>query len=671
MQRDRSDANGPTGETSPPDSRRARGFLFAAVALAALAYGAAAHGGYVFDDVPAIRDNPALQQGDWWGAAFAHASPLGNRPLATLTLVLDAKLFDDACFGQHLGNVLLHLLATALAFAVVRAALRTGDLEGRIPSARATFVAFATAAVWAVHPLCADAVAYATQRSTMLMAVFALAALLATLRAETARSPFAWRATAVAAVAAAVLAKEDAVVLPLLLCFFVRAFLARGHGGMRRFAPFLLAVASTWILLAALVAFGPHNPTVGYATRPPCTAIEWLQTQAGFVVHYLQLALVPIGQRGCYDGPIVRTLAPALLPGAAILLLLVATFWATARRPRLGFLFLWVFLWLSPTSTVLPIVTELAAERRMFLPLLAIAVGFAFGVDALATRVAFRPARWLLLAPVLATLVLASWNRVAVHRDEVAFWTDAFERREPASRSHTSGILLANYARIVRQRGEREAARDLFALAASCEAPPAAVLLHHATILVELDDEARARDVLQRLAVDTPQLGDELHARAQERFAACRRTPDGAPVPSDPDLAAAVLFARMAALHEPTRAGFQNTLATLLACEGRIDAAIAAYRTALALDPEALPVYGNLGDLLLSAGRAREAVPVVRQLLARRPLDVDLRLGVAETFLRQRELAFVRSVLDDVLRLQPANERARAIGRELDALERR
>src|SRR5262245_54823516 len=333
--------------TAPP-ARDARqhfavpGWLLAVgpLLLGAAAYFGTWNGGLFFDDLPSVRDNVAMQQGSWWGAAFGDPySPVSNRPVSCLLLALDRALFGPSAAGHRVTNLLLHLAAVALVAAVVRALLQARNLAARFDAGRARMIAAMAAALFAVHPLGVDAVAYVTQRSTLAMAVAWLAALYAVLRAE--RSParaVAWRAAAIGGIALGMACKEELAAAPLLLPLFLRAFAVPRWRELRAHLPLLVAAAVVgWAVLLACVLGGPANPTVGYQTTPRATAFEWLATQAGIVVHYLRLVLWPGGLRGCYDWPIVRALGPALAPGLVVVALLAGAFVACWRRPAWGF----------------------------------------------------------------------------------------------------------------------------------------------------------------------------------------------------------------------------------------------------------------------------------------------------------------------------------------------
>ena len=101
------------------------------------------------------------------------------------------------------------------------------------------------------------------------------------------------------------------------------------------------------------------------------------------IVHYLQLVVFPRGLVISYfDWPIVHDLAPAVFPGAALLLALLVLSMRSPAPWRWwpGVYRAWFFLILGPTSSVLPNFTEIAAERRMYLPLASI-VGACRGGD--------------------------------------------------------------------------------------------------------------------------------------------------------------------------------------------------------------------------------------------------------------------------------------------------
>jgi tetratricopeptide (TPR) repeat protein len=145
---------------------------------------------------------------------------------------------------------------------------------------------------------------------------------------------------------------------------------------------FYAALAATTLVLVVLVANSPCGATVGFNSGMPW--YEYLHTQGWAIAHYLRLALVPNALSLDYDFRAIahwRGIPGLLLLGA----LAVATILAWARASRWGwrgFLGAWFFLILAPSSSVVPILTELVAERRMYLPLAAVVMVFVVAVVA-------------------------------------------------------------------------------------------------------------------------------------------------------------------------------------------------------------------------------------------------------------------------------------------------
>ena len=105
------------------------------------------------------------------------------------------------------------------------------------------------------------------------------------------------------------------------------------------------------------------------------------------ITRYLRLTVWPTGLVLAYGYPIPLTLRD-VLPNAVIVFgLLVATLVALRLAPRLGFLLVWVVVTLAPTSSLVPIATEVGAERRMYVPLMALAVLAAVGVARVAQAI--------------------------------------------------------------------------------------------------------------------------------------------------------------------------------------------------------------------------------------------------------------------------------------------
>src|SRR5439155_20263321 len=169
-----------------------------------------------------------------------------------------------------------------------------------------------------------------------------------------------------------------------------------------------------------------------------------------------------------YGGwPVAESLA-AVLPEAAVVLTLVgASAWALVRRSPAGLLGAWFFLILAPTSSVLPIRTEIAAERRMYLPLAAVIVLVVIGVHEGLRRVVQRDALRRAVAAstvvaLLATFCAATRSRNEDYRTEVSILSDLLAKRPAHPWAHYKlGFLFEEAGQLAEDiRHYAEALRD-------------------------------------------------------------------------------------------------------------------------------------------------------------------------------------------------------------------
>jgi len=512
----------------------------ALVLLGAVAYANSLGGPFVLDDLLSIRDNPHLRA--LWPPAhwlsLAPQSSLSGRPLVTLSMALCYALAGLDVRVLHAVNVALHLANGVLLLALLRTRL----------SARA---AFGGALLWTLHPLCTEAVDYLTQRTELMAGGLTLAALLAAARER--------RGVAVLCCALGMLCKESAAAAPVAVLLWLRAY---RYGSWRelfgRERGFAAALAGTWLVVAAVLLLTPRSQSVGFGLG--VGALDYARSQLVAVAHYLRLAVWP-GPLAIYYGPVQPiALREALLPGLVVAGALGGALALFLRAPRLGYPALAFFVLLAPTSSVVPIATEVAAERRMYLPLAALV---ALAVCAVA-RVQWPP-RFARIAGPLATaaaalaLGVATFARNADYATGVALWRSQVAARPALAQGHVNlGIALAE-------------AGDLRAAAAA-----------YRGALALAPDDARAHYDLA-LALDP--LGERDAALAElERSVAL-----------EPRFEAAQLALARARLARGDRAG-----------------AAAALRRALEAQPHSAALHAELAQLLLSAGDASEALAHAR-----------------------------------------------------------
>ena len=431
--------------------RWARGVAAPALltALAAAAWANSLSAPFIFDDRPAILGNPHIRQ--LWPLSRALSAPprsiLGGRPVPGLTLAINYALGELDVRGYHAFNLALHVLSALILLGIVR---RTLARSARLVSA-ARPLALVTAAIWLVHPLQTDAVTYVTQRTELLMGLFYLLTLYAAIRAAEGSRSWPWQTASVVSCALGMASKEVMITAPLMVMLYDRVFLYPSLAEARRRRwPLYAGLMTTWAVLATLLMLSPpHHLLVlipgGHASvlERGMTPWECLRTQVGVIARYLGLALWP--HPLCLDhGLWVARTAGEVLPGALVVAGLVGgTAWALRRHPGTGFLGAWFLVVLAPTSSVVPVVTEVMAERRMHLPLAAVAVAAVLGgyaaVGALVRSDSRRAALRVSLAlAVIATLTALTARRNVDYGSEVSIWSDAAEKRPWNPRAHNN-----------------------------------------------------------------------------------------------------------------------------------------------------------------------------------------------------------------------------------------
>jgi tetratricopeptide (TPR) repeat protein len=168
---------------------------------------------------------------------------------------------------------------------------------------------------------------------------------------------------------------------------------------------------------------------------PSLNSWDYLKTEAAVIVHYLRLCFWPSPLVIDYnDWPIAQSLDDVLVCGSVVIALLGATLWAFRRQPWLGFLGAWFFLILAPTSSILPSAGEVIAERRMYLPLVAVVACVVLAFDRLLRQRQKLGAA--LLLGTTATLTTLTIRRNADYRSDVSIWADAVNKRPNNARAH-------------------------------------------------------------------------------------------------------------------------------------------------------------------------------------------------------------------------------------------
>ncbi len=373
------------GAITEPGSRRAsdRLLILVLALCAALPYANTLLNGFVYDDTTQVLRNPYIRNFSYLKAIFTHtawgymgAQGLTNyyRPLMDLGYVLCHEIFGFRAWGYHLVNVAFNLAVVCMLFAVTRRLFHD------------RMIAFFAAALFALHPIHTEAVAWVAAITDIELTFFLLFSLWCFLRLEESESVRAGllQLGMTVSFALALLAKEPAATWPFLATFYEHA--CRED---RAQTPWILKArryAPLWLLLAAYIVFrarimGAFIPLPDRTRLPYNEAFFAAIALAG---HYVEKMIWPVHLCAFYVFP--KDLAP-LLPwfaaGALALVVcgvLMIHFWKRYRR--ICFAFAWFFVTLAPVLNARWMPNNVFAERYLYLP----SVGFCWVLGWLAVR---------------------------------------------------------------------------------------------------------------------------------------------------------------------------------------------------------------------------------------------------------------------------------------------
>ncbi len=484
------------------------------VALCGLVYANSLGGMFVYDDFGTIRGNPNIES--LWPLSSSMSAPPGSgasgRPIVALSLAINYAIGGHEVFGYHLFNVLVHVLTGLALFGCVRWAL-TWRAKGAEPALSPVLAATLLAGLWMVHPLNSAALNHVTYRNEALLALFYLTCLYGAIRAQCADAglggtkPGPWLLLSCLSCAVAMGCKEIAVSLPLVVLALSATLFEKGWWQtLRERRLYYTGLGGTWLLLAWIISTGDRGESVGVGAEG-IGSLDYLQTQAGVLLHYLRLSFWPDPLVLDYrDWAVVRDWQAALVPGAVVLGLFAVAALALLRRKVLGALAIACFAVLAPTSSFIPITGAIAAEHRMYLPLTALVLLVGAFVFQVCRRLGLQGRRCELVLSLFALLLMAplAWTTVQRNKDYetgISIWRDTVEKRPGNS------LAWSNYASALRRRGHPDESEQ--ALRKSIELNPGnhSALENLGILMRERGDLSASIDAYRRAGEARPDIG--------------------------------------------------------------------------------------------------------------------------------------------------------------------
>jgi tetratricopeptide (TPR) repeat protein len=622
-----------------------------------------------YDDGLYVTANPHVMAGLSWGNAlwaFTTERAMYVHPLTWMSHMLDCDLYGLRPWGHHLTNIVFHALCSVLLFLVL------ARMTGR------TWPGALAAALFAVHPLHVESVAWIAERKDVLSMLFWTAGMGA--YAWHRRRPSLGRYSAVSALfLLGFMSKPMVVTFPFVLLLLDYWPLGRVDSTMpvgamaRGTARLVVEKIPLFLMTAAMCAvtviMQMRGENLGFGAKVPL--LDRCANAVVVYVIYLVKTVWPFGLTVYYPHPLSRPLwqiAGASVVLAAITLLCL---YNARRRPRLIVGWFWYLGTLVPVIELVQAGSFSHADRYTYIPLIGIFIMVAWELDE------FRLSRRFPAAVVTgaAAVMVAGFTLAAAH--QTGFWKNSetlfrhalavtadnalarnnlgvalFDRgnRDAAREQYNRAVQLdPAYSNSINNLGvllfdegkyEESAQKHLEALAVSPKSPSAHANLADALARLGRYEEAESHyaESVKRAPESTRSLcslGDYWVARGNPNKAldafeqALKMNPNcqeanfslAEMLAKNGKVGEAILCYRKILRFNPNHANAHNNLANLLAGQGSMEEAFREYHRALAINPAHRNAHLNLANLFMKAGRNDEALPHLRRVLETDPAN--------------------------------------------------
>ena len=604
------------------------------------------------DDPLYVTQNPHVQAGlscesIAWAFTTTHAEFI--IPLTWLSFMLDSEFYGLNPGGYHLTNLLLHITNALLLFIILKR--MTGALW------RSGFVA----ALFAIHPLHVESVAWVTERKDVLSTLFWLLTIGAYLRYVERPSVKRYFLIMVT-LTLGLMAKPMLVTLPfvlLLLDFWPLERIQMGNSNSAHSAPNQPVINANVLRTQTLPLVVEKIPLFAI-TAVSCVVTYLVQISGGAVgaleVHRLTVRLAnALVSYVSYVGKMIWPHDLAVLyphPGAnlpmwhgaaACLMLLsasVAVIRLARRYPYLTVGWFWYLGTLVPVIGLVQVGAQAMADRFTYVPLIGLFITIAWGVPELLARYRFkRIVLSLAAAGILVSLMLVSYLQVRYWRNSVLLYEHALDVTENNYLAHNNlGAVLeeigdleeatVHYSEAVRIKPDYAVAHNNLGEIKARQKMPKEAMSHYYQALKSKPDYAKPYN----------NLGIELAKQGK--------------------LQEAVFYLSRALEIEPSYADAHCNLGAVLARQGKMDEAMTHFSEALRIDPNFARAYNNLGEAFVRQGDLDKAAFHFSRALEIEPSYADAHCNLGAVLARQGKMDEAMTHFSEALRINPRSVEA-------------
>jgi len=583
--------------------------------------------GFIWDDEGNIYENPTLTRPDGLSQIWGSFRLYQYYPLTFTSFYLEHKLWGMNPMGYHITNVLLHALNSVLVFSLLQ------RLGMRRP------LSFFTAMWFAVHPIQAESVAWATERKNLLSGFFYFSSFLFYLKYLDARKAKPY-ALGLLAYFGALLSKTATLTLSLTL-LLVEALRA---GSIRvrslvRVALFLFLGAGMGVVTAVLETYR-HGALRAEWSHP---LAERMLAVPRVFLFYASKIVLPIRMSFLYpqweiDPARIEAYGPAVLLAG-----LLALLWRLRKRipPLARFGLGHYFVTLLPASGLVNFYFlrySFVQNHFQYLAGLGILIVLALSGAEIVRRSAGRAPRarlgWVLGAAVVVGCSLLTFRECRIYRDEESLWRHTIAANPEAWLAHN------NLGRALVRRGEHEEAMRHFRRALEIRPSFPEAHVNVGLHALRQGDVDRAMDSFETALAARPAFA-VAHRNLAEAYAMKEMHDE------------AIEQCRKALALEPDHAETHVVLGSAYRGKGMLDEAERSLRRALGIKPNQAVAYYNLGFVERDRGRWIEAASLFERAAAIDPSFVDALNELGNTYLSANDPARATAAYQRSLAVHP------------------
>ena len=543
--------------------------------------------------------------------AFTHAHASNWHPLTTISHMLDCQLYGLQPWGHHLTNVLLHAAAAILLFLALRELTARSyavagiddagrDQRSRLQREGSFWTSAFVAAVFAVHPLRVESVAWVSERKDVLSGVFFMLTLWSYARYARGNGAASfWYVTVVVLFALGLMCKPTVVTLPFVLLLLDYWPLGRNQPSsslgtrttwmrlvVEKLPLFVLSAASCAATLLA------QQEALDASLKPPL--MERVDNALVSYVIYVGQMIWPARLAVLYPYPEGDLKVPQVILALLLLLSLsAAVFLWRKKYPFLLTGWLWYLGMLVPMIGIVQVGSQVRADRYTYLPQIGLYILVAWGAMELFHQ--WRRNRVILAAAallIITALITRSYFQTSYWRDTETLW------RHATATTSNNYIATNNLAQVLFQSGRFDEA------IAECQ---------------------KALKIKPDLAAAHNNLGVALIRSKQGGGTALRQK----------SIDEAIGHYRAALQIKPDFMQARSNLGNALLQKGQIDEAIAQFRKALEVDAQYAEAEFSLGKAFWQKREANEAIAHYQKAVEISPDYAEARYSLGNAFVAE------------------------------------